>query len=254
METKKITIDDAEIVYSQMGQGPVILYVHGNLGSRIWFERNMDIPGFTTIAPDMPNFGDSDTIEDQSMEEYGRRLALFTTEVAPEGLALLVGHSLGGAVAMEAAFRIPEKIGAMLLVDSCPIDGLKTPETYHPVIAQYKTDRKLLTTALGGVVPALKNEDILGHLVEQAMKMKEEAFIGHAVELGKVNYEVPAAGFTAPVLVIRGELDVLISEVAAEALAAAFPNGNYEEIADAGHSLMVENPTKFNKIISGFLR
>ena len=253
MKTKKITIDGVEIVYNRMGEGPVILYLHGNLGSRIWYERNMDIPGYTTVAPDMPNFGDSDSVDGHSMEDYGRWVSLFAEELAPEGVALLVGHSLGGAVAMEAASINPERYGAMLLVDSCPIDGFRTPEVYYPVLSRYKNDRELLTKALEGVIPALNNKDILERITDQAMKMKEEAFVGHAVELGEVNYEDFAAGFSAPVLVVRGVLDSLISEEMAKRLAGAFPNGTYMSFPGAGHSPMVEKPDKFNDIVKGLL-
>lgn len=253
METKRVKIDGVEIVYNQMGKGPVILYLHGNLGSRIWFEKNMDIEGYTAVAPDLPNFGDSGSIAGHSPEDYGRLMALFIEELVPEGIALIVGHSLGGAAAMETAFRIPDKVAAMLLLDSCPVDGLKTPEAYYPVITQYQTDRELLTKALSSVVPSLDDAVILERLVDQAVKMKKEAFLGHAVELGKVNYEAAAAGFAAPVLVVRGEKDGLITADMAETLAAAFPNGKITSFPDAGHSLMVEKPDKFNKIIQDFL-
>ena len=254
MVTKKIEIDGVEIVYNQAGSGPVVLYVHGNLGSRIWFERNMDIPGFTTIAPDMPNFGDSGRIDGHSMEAYGSFMSAFLKAVAPEGVALLVGHSLGGAVAMETAFGLPELVDSMILVDSCPVDGLHTPEAYHTVIEQYKTDRQLLKKSLGGVVPALNDDGVLEKLVDQALKMKPETFVGHAVELGKVSYSTGAAGFNKPVLVVRGAMDVLITAEMAAKLAAAFPSGEIEEIAGVGHSLMVENPGEFNRIILEFLR
>lgn len=251
--TEKIKIEGVELSYIKKGQGPVILYIHGNLGSKRWYEKALDVDGYTSIALDLPNFGDSDHIATFSMAEYGIWVSRFIEEVSPEGVVLLVGHSLGGAVAMETISLMKEKVQHLMLIDSCPVNGLQTPEAYHPIIQQYLVDRALLTQSLGSVVPSLSDPVLLELLVDDALKMKPEAYIGHAVELGKVSYLDITQSYNLPVLVIRGGLDVLITQEMTDELANAFPQGETKVFTEVGHSVMVENPKLFTNCVKEFL-
>ena len=60
MNENSINVDGCGISYVEEGQGKPLLYIHGNTGSKTWFSRVMLVPGYRTIAVDMPNFGRSD--------------------------------------------------------------------------------------------------------------------------------------------------------------------------------------------------
>lgn len=253
METVHMKIEGVDIAVGQTGLGPLIFCLHGNMAGRLWYEKVMDIPGYRVAAPDMPNFGDSGRIESTAIAEYGRFMEAVLERLAPEGAALVVGHSLGGAVAMDLALRRPALVNRLLLVDPCPVGGLVTPEAYHSVIAGYRDSRELLIQALGGAAPALKDDDYRERLLDLAQKMKKEAFIGHAVELGKVDYRHRAAGFPGEVLVLWGELDRIVTEKMERATASAFPAGRFRTLQGVGHSVMVEDPPRFLEILTEFL-
>jgi Predicted hydrolases or acyltransferases (alpha/beta hydrolase superfamily) len=59
MTGQRISILGIDIYYVSLGTGFPIVYVHGNTGSSRWFEKVADIPGYRTIALDLPNFGRS---------------------------------------------------------------------------------------------------------------------------------------------------------------------------------------------------
>lgn len=266
MEEKHIQIGQATICYVESGpggtvdaagdgeapRGLTILYVHGNLGSYKWFTRVMEIRGARTIALDMPNFGRSSHIEAHSIAVYSRHVVEFIQAVAAAPV-LLVGHSLGGAVAMGVATAEPDLVRGLMLVDSAPVEGLVTPDSYHPVIEQYRQNEAVLRPALKGMVPTLADERFFDELVADARRMKGEAYVGHAVELGKADFSTSAGNYSRPMVFLRGENDPLITADMAQRTAAAF-GGEVWEQESVGHSIMAEDPARFRGLVETFAR
>ena len=108
IKNKSISLINGEkYAYGEIGQGPTILFLHGNMSSRIFWEKRMKKLGlnFQCLAPDLRGFGDSTyRTKIHSLWDYVEDLKDFI-----EGLGLqkihLVGWSLGGAVALGLAAR-----------------------------------------------------------------------------------------------------------------------------------------------------
>lgn len=245
-----VTVQGKRLYYTEQGSGAPILLVHGNTGSHAWYGEVMDIPGFRTIAPDMVNFGHSDGAVKPDITLYADYLQGFMEALALEN-CLVVGHSLGGAVVMSLAFRYPNRVGKMILVDSCPVDGLVTPEEYYPIIELYKTNRPLLKKALAGVLGTRQDPELLNLLVNEAMLMDKAAYAGNARALAEVDFRNEVNGFQKPVLVLSGGLDYLITEEMARKSAEAL-GGSVRIIEHVGHSLMLEDPALFKEIVVEF--
>jgi pimeloyl-ACP methyl ester carboxylesterase len=228
-----------------------ILFIHGNLGSSLWFSEVMDVGGRRAAALDMPNFGRSGDLGSCAVDAYGAFLAHFIREMGLEQ-AVLVGHSLGGAAAMDVAVNHPQLISGLFLIDSAPVSGLVTPETYYPVIDSYRTSRSLLEQALRAVVPALHDDQLFSQLVDDAQLMRGPCFVGHAEALGTADFRGRAHLFTRPVHAVCGEADVLITPEMTRTTAEAF-HGTYEILPGVGHSVTVENPGLFLERFSLFL-
>ena len=144
MDGTIIEIGDLAISFVERGEGIPVLYVHGNLGSSRWYERVMDVPGARTVALDMPNFGRSKPLPGEpDIDRYADAVAAFIRARALDR-PVLVGHSLGGAVAMSLAARFPSLIRALVLVDSAAPSGLVTPRERHPMIELMRTNRAVL--------------------------------------------------------------------------------------------------------------
>jgi branched-chain amino acid transport system permease protein len=228
-----------------------VLYVHGNLGSCRWFSQSMEIPGARVIALDMPNFGRSGRIPTHDIPTYAGYVTEFIRTVARRPV-VLVGHSLGGSVAMAVACANPPLVERMLLVDSAPVEGLVTPPEHYPAIDAYRQDEGQLRAALKTIAPTLGDEKLFDQLVSDARMMKAQAYVGHAEELGKADHRSVADHYAGHVLVIRGGQDWLVTSEMASRTAAAF-NGTVEEFPSVGHSIMVEAPALFKTAVTRFL-
>jgi len=247
----RIKVNGKNIFFSEEGKGPAILYIHGNLGSHRWYSDVMKIEGYRTIAVDMPNFGFSDGIDNCEIDTYCSFMKGFLDEMHIDKI-ILVGHSLGGAVALSMAVNYPEIVRSLFLLDSSSIKGLKTPEESYSVIEMYKTDYSLLKTALQAIIPGVSDENRIAELVETAKLMKKEAYIGHALALDHFDLSGVADRMDFPVLFVRGEKDFLITREMAEETIALI-GGDIIYVDNVGHSLLVEDPSLFKEILVEFI-
>jgi branched-chain amino acid transport system permease protein len=241
------------IEYVTCGSGEPVIYLHGNLASLMWYEKVMDLPGCRTIALSLPNFGGSGPMPGEvDIDRYADFLGLFIERVSLGKAPILVGHSLGGAVAISLAVRRPELVRALVLVDSAAPSGLKTPEERHPLIEMMRTNRDFLAKALAPVAPTLTDQAFFARLVDDATRMAAPAWIGNAVALGRFNYAGRCSAFAKPVLVLWGDKDVIVTEAMARETVSAFPAARLEVLDGVGHSAMAEDPRLFLSTLEGF--
>jgi pimeloyl-ACP methyl ester carboxylesterase len=115
-----VEIHGHEISYRDVGEGPVLLLLHGIAGSsRAWREVMPKLAGeYRLIAPDLLGHGESAKPQgDYSLGAYASGLRDFLGVLGVER-ATLVGQSFGGGVAMQLAYQHPEVCERLVLVDS----------------------------------------------------------------------------------------------------------------------------------------
>jgi len=243
----------ARISYGERGTGVPVVLIHGNTGSSRWFQRVMDVPGCRTIALDMPNFGHSGPLpHEPSIDRYADAVTAFLSALGIDR-PVLVGHSLGGAVTISLAVRGPTLFRGLMLVDSAAPSGLATPEARYPFIESMRTNREILAAALSAVAPTLKDQGFFAALVDDATLMAAPAWIGNARALSLFDYRGRCGAFTAPVLVVWGRKDVIVTEAMARETAQAFPNARLLVLERVGHSVVAEDPPCFVSLLSDFV-
>ncbi|HUX40425.1 MAG TPA: alpha/beta hydrolase [Rectinemataceae bacterium] len=253
MDGSYVEVEGTTWFYLDNGPGRLFLYVHGNTGSSTWWERVMDIPGCRCVAPDLPNFGRSDALVGElSIDAYADALASFVVALGLEG-AIVVGHSLGGAVAMSLVVRHTELVGGLVLVDSSSPRGLVTLEAHYPAIELMRTDTKILAQALKAVVPTLSDDSYFERLVADASKMRFPAWVGNARALSHFDVSHEIGKWKLPTLVVWGRKDPIITQAMAEETASAFPLGQLEILEGVGHSVVVEDPARFKGLLLQYL-
>jgi len=259
MVRKTVTVLGKKLSYLESGAGYPVLMVHGNTGSSRWWTRVMDVPGALFLAMDLPNFGDSDRLDENQapgaadIDLYADYVVAFAQSLALDR-PILVGHSLGGAVAISALCRAPELWRSAILVDSAPPTGLVTPESHYAAIESFKTDRALLRSALAAVCPTMADPEFLDELTDDALRMNPAAFAGNARALARFNQAAQCGAFARDVQVVWGRKDILVTEAMAKQTAQSFLRGSLRILENAGHSAMIEDPKAFMEILAQAVR
>ncbi|WP_266169220.1 alpha/beta fold hydrolase [Dyella subtropica] len=128
VEEHSVQVGDTKWVYYEGGEGPTLLLLHGFAADRnVWLEQaKLLTPHFHVIAPDLPGWGDSSRVEGASynIDAQAARLQGFVAALRLQRF-MLVGHSMGGAIAGVYAADHPEHVASLVLIDSF---GLKANE------------------------------------------------------------------------------------------------------------------------------
>jgi pimeloyl-ACP methyl ester carboxylesterase len=121
VETQTRVVGDTTWSYYEGGNGPTIVLLHGFASNKdVWLPLAKELTAnFHVIAPDLPGWGDSTRIAGQSynIDAQATRLDAFFTALGAKGF-MLVGQSMGGAVAGVYAADHPGSAGSLVLVDS----------------------------------------------------------------------------------------------------------------------------------------
>ena len=115
--------------YRTGGRGPVLALVHGITNSSASWEPVLDLlaQSFTVIAPDLLGHGDS--AKPRGDYSLGANASLLRDLLVALGhdRATIVGHSLGGGIAMQYAYQFPERVERLVLVSSGGLGRQVTP-------------------------------------------------------------------------------------------------------------------------------
>lgn len=238
-----------------IGAETPVLLIHGNFSGKNWWrELHHDPPeGSHLLVPDLPGFGDStaDHYFVPCMKLYVDALHGFLDSLNVEE-AVLVGHSLGGAIAMQLALSQPERFPGMMLLSPAPPGGLATPDYVYPILKSLRHNRRALRRVLKrmmrGRVPGY-----LEDLVEEAGKMHPKSFAGNARMLSEWSINGELSDYRSPVLVVSGDRDTLVPPSSAESTARRFPDGEHVLLPGVTHSPQIEAPEKIKPLLTHFL-
>lgn len=249
---------DGPLRYVQRGDGAAtVVLIHGFGGDLDNWLFNIDALAARACvyALDLPGHGHSTkTLSDPSLEGLSRTLIAFMDAVGIAS-AHLVGHSLGGAVAVRTALDAPSRVGSLTLVaaaglgpeiNGAYVDGFVAAASRRdlkPVVAQLFDDPGLVSRAL--VEDLLRYKRLDG--VTAALSSLAAAVFPDGRQ-GAVF--TPALGaLPQPVLVISGAGDRIIPAAHAAAAGAARPAATVEVIGGAGHMVQMEKAGRVNDLI-----
>jgi len=221
--------------------------------------------GHPVVLWDLRGHGRSDAPEDDaaySIERVVSDLLAVAAETTPDAPFVAAGLSFGGLASLHFTRRHPERVAALVLVDSGP--GFKNPKAARAWADQVeRTARFLETRGFGDFVEGRAGRTCIGAKPElPAARAAAEAIRAQSVA-GVARFGRLVAGLAPPViddlpgidvpaLVVVGEEDEPFLR-AAEVMAAKLPRARHVVIPGAGHIVNIEEAEAFDAVLVGFL-
>ncbi len=268
--TERVVTDDGVgLVVERLGSGPPFLMVHGFTGAKEDFADHA--PHFAehveVVVFDHRGHGASDGPDDVAAYSLDR-LAADTLAVA-DALGLdrftLLGYSMGGMVARRLVLAHPERVDALVLLDTSPGPPADIDPDLADVAAQVALDQGM--TVLREI---LDEADVLGTEADRRMRRERPGYVefaarkwadvrpaAYAALAHEITHQPDELArmreITCPTLVIVGEQDKSFLG-AADAMSRTIPDAQLVTIPDAGHVPQVENPDAYFAAVDAFLR
>jgi pimeloyl-ACP methyl ester carboxylesterase len=266
-----ITVDGRRVhVVDTGGDGPPLLFLHG-LGG-IWQNWLLTIPAFMEshrcVAFDLPGFGQSEMPAGEiSIPGFARVADAVCRELGIDGPAV-IGNSMGGFVGADLALAFPTRVSRLVLVSAA---GLSTEYARREPVLAVARAWAALTIHAGSQADAVIRRPRLRRAALQAVVRYPERLSGPlTTELVR---GAGAPGFNdafralltysfrerlpridVPVLIVWGRNDILVPVEDAEAFEHLIgENARSVIFDDTGHVPMLERPSRFNELLSGFL-
>ncbi|MFT0848718.1 alpha/beta hydrolase [Actinomycetaceae bacterium L2_0104] len=245
--TSTFSDDDAMMVYTRMGRPRRRAYVlvHGIGMGRAVFARLAAALARSgrVYGVDLPGFGDSPRpTQSWSMTHYGDLLAAFIENVvrqdSPPQEIVLVGHSMGTEVAVEAAARHLNSVDALVLIAPTVNASERTATRQVMRMVQDLYDESLRVLA-NGFIQYLKANPLWFLKVLNVM-------LHHKVE-------TILPRITTPTLVLRGEDDWVCPSSWVKEVAELIPGARYAEAKGHGHEAMIRSASPVVGMIVEFL-
>jgi 3-oxoadipate enol-lactonase len=244
---EKVNVNGIQLAYERRGKGTPLVLLHGfPLDHHLWDEVVPLLTNtFDMIIPDLRGFGNSTMIDSPySMDDYASDIANLLNRLNIQKAAI-VGHSMGGYVALAFARRYPERVSGLGLVSSQVLAD--APERKE---GRYKSAADVAANGIGSVVesmaPKFTFDERLQAYARASMEQQQPAAYINALKAMAERADSTSllSSFNFPVVVIHGDADALIPIDRAREVKAALPQAHVFEIRGAGHMPMMEAKEK----------
>lgn len=259
-------IDGTRIRLIDSGRGPAVVLIHG-FGASMYSWRHQLGPiaaaGNRVIAFDNRGFGFSDKPANGYENTAYVRLLVALLDSLHVADAVLVGHSMGGAIALETAATHPDRVRGLVLVGAAGF-GIRYPAALKvarwplvgPILSAFRgraaTGRVLRSTY--GDPGRVTEQDVDQYYAPVADPGYGRAFRAVLRRFKFDALEGRVRGVAAPTLVIWGERDRWIPAATGRLLATELPRAAYVVVPGAGHAVNEETPDAVNSLVLSFLK
>ena len=246
--------------YQRQGPGsaPAIILLHGLFGDKdnLGNLARALADTFCVIQVDLPNHGGSPRQDDMGYPAMCQALQALLDTLGLRRVHLL-GHSLGGKLAMQFALRHPTRVDRLIVADMAPVAyTARHDRVFAALQAVVAHGCQTRQEAEAVMTPQLEDAR-----VRQFLLKSFQARVGWRFQLSALIANYPAlmdwpalnGQFSGPVLFLKGGLsDYLLPEHQA-VIGHYFPQAKARIITDAGHWLHAEKPLLFNRLVVDFL-
>jgi pimeloyl-ACP methyl ester carboxylesterase len=276
MTPSELVLHGHRIAYRTAGSGPVLLLIHGIAGSSATWDAVLPwlAERYTVVAPDLLGHGESAKPRgDYSLGAYASAIRDLLGVLDHEH-ASIVGHSLGGGVAMQLAYQFPERCERLVLVSSGGLGrevhlllraaALPGAEWVLPLLCAEKVGDTVdgMARFFGriGLLAGSDLDELWRGFRSLADADARQAFVhtlrtivdpgGQRINAADRLYLAAAI----PTMIVWGEHDPMIPVAHARAAHDAVPGSRLEVFADTGHFPHRDQPRRFVEVLVDFMQ
>jgi pimeloyl-ACP methyl ester carboxylesterase len=267
-----VEVGGSRIHYLEKGRGPTLLFIHGLGASMRVFTHSLleRLSGdFRVVLMERPGSGESTREPDACarVRSQAETVSAFIKELGLER-PLLVGHSLGGAVALTVALEHPEQVRGLALV--APLAGLQqtVPAIFNRLIITSRALRKLTAWTVATPASILRRAQVLDILFSPdpvpadygtagggLLGLRPKSFCAASEDLVALEGELPPlvaryAELRMPVGILYGTGDRVLDHRLHGVEVASKIEGAELELIEGGHMLPLTAPD----VVEGFVR
>ena len=266
-QARFITVDGTRLRIIDSGVGTPVVFLHGFGASMYSWRKTLPAvvgAGYRVVAFDNRGFGFSDR---PAHGYHNRQLAHIVIALLDSlhiTSAVIVGHSMGGAIAAEVALAAPERVRGLVLIDAAGY-GIRWPGVLKmarfPFIGAFATmlrSRWMTERMLRSIYadPAQVTEaDVNQYYAPVAASDFGRALRG---VLREFRFDSLGSGrlgaVQAPTLIMWGDMDRLISLQYGSRMARDVPRSAFVVLTRTGHAAPEENPAEVNRVLLEFLK
>jgi len=274
--SRTVRIHGHDVSYRMAGEGPTVLLIHGIAGSSTTWRAVMPALAehYTVIAPDLLGHGQSAKPRgDYSLGAYASGIRDLLTVLEKERVTL-VGHSLGGGVAMQFAYQFPEWAERLVLVASgglgkevspllkavtLPGAEYVLPLLLHPRIREAAEWPGTVAKRVGWH-PGVNLTEVWRSYTTLTDRHAQMAFVNTVRSVIDVAGQRVSAhdrlylASAVPTLIVWGDHDRIIPVAHAYRAAEAIPGARLEILEGAGHFLPWRDADRFLAVLEDFLK
>jgi pimeloyl-ACP methyl ester carboxylesterase len=253
-----LRLQGTRLWFQQAGAGEPLVLLHGLGASSADWEYQVPVLSrhFQLVVPDLRGHGASDRAGDYGVERFAAdtwQLLDHLKVRAPR----LVGHSMGGAVAMQMALDRPGAVPALVLANTLPSFRTDTVAKRamlwtRLLMMSVLGPRRLSRIMTRRLYPGADQAALRAKVARRNARNDRNAYLGSIRALTRWSARERIGELTMPVLVLASEHDYFGGEEA-ERFVAGLPDGRLRRFDGARHGLPLERPGEFNRAVLEFL-
>jgi len=251
------------ISFRRVGNGENVLLLHGlfGMGANLKSIAKALSSHFSVYTVDLPDHGSSSWLSKRDLCIYAEHLIAWLDENKLH-TCHLVGHSLGGKIAMQMALIDPARFWSLISIDMAPVSYPNSHQNVFDVMEKLSEAKCISRKETNKILEKHLDEIELIQFLSMSLRNNEEGIYSWILNYEGLRRDYPllclapdskGAQYHGPSLFIRGQRSSFISKNNELSVRKLFPKSQISTVAGAGHWVHFDEPDRFNAIVLEFL-
>jgi len=251
------------ISFRRAGDGENVLLLHGlfGMGANLKSISRALSSYFSVYSVDLPDHGDSSWLSKRDLCIYAERLIAWLDENNLH-TCHLIGHSLGGKIAMQMALIDPARFCSLIIVDIAPVSYPNSHQNVFDAMQELSETKCISRRGASKILEKHLDEVELIQFLSMSLRSNEEGIYSWILNYEGLRRDYPllclapdskGTQYHGPSLFVRGQRSSFISKNNELSVRKLFPKSEISTVAGAGHWVHFDEPDRFNAIVLKFL-